>query len=99
MSAWEAQGLNIVMVELMVNDPDDGPPTLTGVQQWRDEFGLNNIHVAADPTISMAVGGSIGTPTATIIDPRTMLVHDRFQGSGEGAFASVEALANQNRVQ
>jgi len=99
MSSWEAQGLNIVMVELMVNDPDDGPPTITGVQQWRDEFGLNNIHVAADPSISMAVGGSIGTPTATIIDPRTMLVVDRFAGSGEGAFTAVEQLANTNRVQ
>jgi len=81
----------------MVNDPDDGPPTIVGIEQWRNEYGLDNIYVAADTTVSMAVNGSIGTPTATIIDPRTMTVYSREPGSS--GFTTAEELANMNKVQ
>ncbi len=100
MSAWEAQGLNIVMAELIVDNPQsNGPPDLAAITQWRDEYGLNSVYIAADTTVSMAIGGSIGTPTATVVDPRTMLVTERFAGSGETAFTAVENLAIQNRAQ
>ena len=74
MQGWAAQGLGIAALTLLLDDPNEGAPTTNGALVWRDNFGLNSVHVAADPNFSMVPGTSVGTPQITIINPRNMQV-------------------------
>jgi hypothetical protein len=98
---WDALGLGIEVVELLLNDPqsDGSTPTITGVTTWRDQFGLYSVTVAADTSFSMVVGTSVGTPQMTIIDPRTMQVVMRQEGWGGSAqYQTLVDLATQNKL-
>jgi hypothetical protein len=57
----------------------DGDP---GV--WKNTYGLQNVAVLADPAGSM-MGGSNGTPTITIVNPRNMKVRGQQIGYNPNA--------------
>jgi hypothetical protein len=96
MQQWKAQGLKIVWVTLLVDDPNEGPPTAAGAKKWRDKFGLNSVHVVADPGFSMVTGSSVGTPMHTVVDPRTMKVTFKQEGFS-GNYSALTSLAQQNQ--
>jgi hypothetical protein len=84
MQSWAAQGYGIEALTLLLDNPNEGPPTTSGALTWRDNFGLSSVHVAADPNFSMVPGNSVGTPQITIINPRNMqvvLVQQGWSGS------------------
>ena len=81
MTEWNVtQGLGIVWMTLLLDDPNEGPPTGAGVTTWKTNFGLNSSFIGADPGFSMVVGSSVGTPMFTVIDPRTMTVAFKMEG-------------------
>src|SRR5262245_36596475 len=82
MNEWNVnQGLGIVWMTLLLDDPNEGPPTELGVTTWKSQFGLSSSFISADPNFSMVVGAQVGTPTFTVIDPRTMTVAFKQDGS------------------
>ena len=95
MQTWESEGLGIRWVTLMVDDPDEGPPTIAGAQTWQSTFGLDSVDVCPDPTFSMVTGTTVGTPQMTIVDPRTMKVIDLQQGYS-GNYSKLTNLASSN---
>jgi hypothetical protein len=68
-----------------------------GAQIWRDQFGLQNVYVLADPNFSMVPGSSVGTPQQTLVDPRTMKVMHLQEGYAPGSPVEV-ALINLARA-
>ena len=99
MANWRSMGLNIQVVMLLLDDPNEGPPTMVGVQTWKDQFGLHDVGVFADPTFSMVPGSSVGTPQATIIDPRTMVVEYLEEGWDGGTYGPLVPIAQANAAQ
>ena len=95
-TSWESQGLGIVAVTLLLDGPNNGPPSQAGAQTWRDTFGLNGAYVAPDPTFSMVPGNSVGTPQITVIDPRTMQVVHLQEGWGGSHPQILFTTAQQN---
>lgn len=79
---WNDQNLGIVSVTLLLDGPGNGAPSVAGCQTWRDNFGLIDGYVGADPTFSMVPGNSVGTPQITVVDPRTMQVVHLQEGWG-----------------
>lgn len=96
---WDAQGLGIEVVELILNNPDESqPPTIESAQKWRDDFALYSVMVAPD-NFSLVVGGSVGTPQMTIVDPRTMQVVMRQEGyAGPQQYQTLIDLATENKA-
>lgn len=94
---WNAQNLGIVAVTLLLDDPNEGPPTTQGALTWRDNYGLTGAYVAADPQFSMVPGNSVGTPQLTVIDPRTMQVVLLQQGWGGSHPPQLVQTANANK--
>ena len=97
MTNWESQGLGIKAMTLLLDGPNEGPPTTQGAELWRDNYGLDSVYVVADPNFSMVPGSSVGTPQGTIVDPRTMkviLVEEGWAGSFPPELTN---LANQNK--
>ena len=98
MAAWEAQGLNVLFVTLLLDDPNEGPPTQVGAQQWKDTYGLTTSAVFPDPNFTFVPGNSVGTPQLSVINPRTMLVEHLHEGfAGPDQFTELEAIAWQNK--
>jgi hypothetical protein len=96
---WRAEGLNIQIVTLLLDNPGDAyPPDATGARAWRDQYGLSNVYVMADPNFDMVPGSQVGTPQQSVIDPRTMKVVHLQEGYAPGSPAelALEALARQN---
>ena len=98
MNAWNAQGLGIKWMTLLLDNANEGPPDATGAKQWKDTFGLHHAIVAADPNFSMVPGQSVGTPQFTIIDPRTMTVTFLQEGAGGNEYTQLEQLAMTNKT-
>jgi hypothetical protein len=97
MQEWnEVQGLGIVVVTLLLDGPGDGPATTEGAMAWKQQFGLNSVYVVSDPDFSMVAGNSVGTPMFTVVDPRSMLVTFKQEGSS-GSHPELEQLAQQNK--
>jgi len=94
MQQWQAQGLGIVWITLLLDDPNEGPPTQTGVDYWIETFGIQSAHIAADPFFQMVPGQSVGTPQFSIIDPRDMKVISLQEGGGTQSILT--NLAQQN---
>lgn len=94
---WANAGLRIAAVTLLLDDPSDGPPTIAGVELWKQNYGLNSVYVAADPNYSMVPGQSVGTPQLTIVDPRTMQVVLLQEGWGGSHPPQLQQLAQQNQ--
>ena len=80
---------------MLLDGPGEGPPSAEGALQWKQNFGLENVTVVADPGFSMVSGGSVGTPMMTVVDPRTMSVYYVQQGYS-GEFGKAEELAHAN---
>jgi hypothetical protein len=93
---WAAQGLGIRWIVLMVDDPNEGPPTASGAKTWKDSFGIDSAAVCPDPKYSLVPYSSFGTPLNTIIDPRTMKVVQVTEGYG-GNYSALTSLAQSNK--
>jgi hypothetical protein len=96
MAAWQSQGLGIEWLTLLLDDPNEGPPTTSGAFTWKDYYGHTLSYVAADPYFAMVPGSSVGTPQLSIVDPRTMVVVDLQEGYS-GNYAKLIQLAQQNQ--
>ncbi len=78
---WWDLGIRVLV--LMLDDPGDvKPPTAAGALTLKNTYGMDHVAVAADPWFRMVVGGSVGTPQHTYIDPRNMEVLSRVEGGG-----------------
>ncbi|MBM4373685.1 MAG: hypothetical protein FJ095_01275 [Deltaproteobacteria bacterium] len=93
MQKWMPMGIRVVT--LLVDAPNNGPPTLMGALQWKQQFGLVDVNVMSDPNFSMAFTQQVGTPLLTYVDPRTMKVTYTQQGYS-GNYSGLEALAVKN---
>ncbi len=99
LNQWRSQGLNIQIITLLLDDPNDAePPTMVGVQTWKDQFGLHETGVYADPNFSMVPGNEVGTPQPTVINPRTMVVDCVAQSCG-ASYGNLVAIAQENAAQ
>jgi len=97
MAQWEAQGLGIKWVTLLLDNQFEGPPDDGGAKLWKEQYGLVHSIVAADPGFSMVPGNSVGTPQLQVIDPRTMQVVHLQEGSS-GTHTELENLAHMNKA-
>lgn len=73
MSEWRAMGLNIVDMTLIIGYLAP-VMSIEAARQWRDQFQLVSPYVLWDPNELMFPVTSQGTPTFTVVDPRTMKV-------------------------
>ena len=76
---------------MLLNAGGPGQTTL----DWKQQFGLQNVAVLADPGGSM-MGGSNGTPTITVVNPRDMSVREQQIGYRPGGPLSLVPLASEN---
>jgi hypothetical protein len=66
--------LGIQILNLVIQNNDYEPATVTTAQQWRSLFNLTSIYVVADPNDTFPTDA---LPYELLIDPRTMkVVHD-----------------------
>ncbi len=93
MQAWKPKGIRVIT--LMIDAPNDGPPTLAGTQQWKQKYNLIDVDVMSDPNFALVSGAQVGTPQMTIVNPRTMQVIFVQQGFS-GDYSKLENLAQQN---
>jgi hypothetical protein len=104
MNDWNGvQDLGIVVVTLLLDSQNEGPPSAEGAQAWKNQFGLSTIFVVADPGFSLVDGSSVGTPMFKVVDPRTMTVVYKQEGSAGGGpndpkEQELLALANANKA-
>jgi hypothetical protein len=85
----------------MIQDLDMSmPATLRTALNWRNEFKLDSITVAADPDQSLVdtTSDTLGLPYNLLIDPRTMKVVDRLEGYSSD-HSALESLAETNAIQ
>jgi hypothetical protein len=99
-SSWSALGIRALT--LMVEDGTSAPATVATAQQWKDNFGLDSVDVAADPDFSfrfLDVEHHIDEavfPTQIVIDPRTMTIAVRDLTDADIG-PQLEALASANQ--
>ncbi len=96
MQQWKGQNLGIRWITLMLDNPNEGKPTISGAKTWKDYWGLDSVAVCADPSFSMVPGNSVGTPMTTIINPRTMKVTNIQEGYS-GNYSKLTSLAQSNK--
>lgn len=97
-SSWGPMGIQVV--SLVLADGQGAPADANDALTWKEQFGLTDTAVAADPGITFAEPGPdgvIGTPLITVVDPRTMEVVFKQEGSS-GQYPELEALAQKNKV-
>ena len=91
--------LGIQILNLVIQNNDYEPATVTTAQQWRDLFMLDTIYVVADPSDTFPTNA---LPYELLIDPRTMkVVHDLSTDStatADGADPAVATLAKKNQT-
>jgi len=89
--------LGIQILNLVIQNNDYEPATVTTAQQWRTLFSLTPIYVVADPSDTFPTDA---LPYELLIDPRTMkVVHDLSSDSDQNADDSdpaVTTLAKKN---
>jgi hypothetical protein len=94
---WTKLGVQIL--NLVIQNNDYEPATVTTAQQWRDLFMLDTIYVVADPSDTFPTNA---LPYELLIDPRTMkVVHDLSTDStatADGADPAVATLAKKNQT-
>jgi hypothetical protein len=93
MQKWKPMGIHAVT--LLIDAPNEGPPTLLGTQQWKVKYNLIDVSVMSDPGFSLAYQNSIGTPMLHYVNPRTMKVTYTQMGYS-GNYSGLEVLAKQN---
>ncbi len=74
--------LGIRVVTLVVQDASEAPATTSTALDWRQQYGLTGITVAADPAFSFAPLNqtSVTLPVTIVVDPRTMTIMKVEQG-------------------
>jgi hypothetical protein len=74
--------LGIDAVTLVVQDASSAPATTATALDWRTQYKLTGITVAADPSFSFAPldETSVDLPVTIIVDPRTMTIMKVTQG-------------------
>ena len=89
--------LGVQILNLIIQNNDYEPATVTTAQQWRSLFTLNSIYVVADPNDSFPTNS---LPYELLIDPRTMkVVHDLSNDSNlnnDDSDPAVTTLAKKN---
>jgi thiol-disulfide isomerase/thioredoxin len=92
---WEAMGIRVLT--LMAQKIDSKPADLGTAFTWKSQYNLMSTAVAIDPPISFAPagGGTIGLPLIVVIDPRTMKIVHKQEGTSS-THPELEALAEQN---
>jgi hypothetical protein len=92
---WSKLGIQIL--NLVIQNNDYLPATVTTAQQWRDLFKLTSIYVVADPNDTFPTNA---LPYELLIDPRTMkVVRDLSSDTAvnaDGSDPQVTALAKKN---
>ena len=66
---WTSLGVQVLT--LVIQNVVGNPATTTTAQQWRNMFGLTDIYVVADPSVTFATQG---VPYNVLVDPRTMKI-------------------------
>lgn len=96
--AGEWAGLGIHVITLIAQDSLENPASIDSARVWRDEFGLTDTTVAADPLFSLVPPEEmvIGLPVEHVVDPRTMTIVDIQEGFS-GDYSSIVDLARDNR--
>ena len=94
-AAWQSQGLNIKVLTLIIDDPYGGYPDLQAANQWKTQYGLVDVAVAADPDWAFSGSSSLATPQQSIVNPRTMKVVNVHQGYSSD-YSKLENLAASN---
>jgi len=79
-SKYDALGIRVVT--LVVQDASSAPATLATAQSWKQQYGLTDVAVCADPSFSFAPIGqsSVDLPVTIVVDPRTMKIMKVSQG-------------------
>ncbi len=96
-ATWNTQDYDVTVLSLLLDDPASNTPTLSGAENWKNQFGIQSGYVGPDPNFSMVPGNSVGTPQITIINPRTMTVELLQEGWGGQYPPQVEAIAQANQ--
>lgn len=89
--------MNVLWITLLLDDPNEGPPTDAGALQWKQQFGLTKSGVFPDPGFTFVPGNSVGTPQMTVINPRTMEVVFLEEGYSAN-YTAVENIAKENKA-
>jgi len=92
---WAKLGVQIE--QLIIENNDYEPATITTAQQWRDMFSLTEIYVVADPNTTFPAEQ---LPHEFLIDPRTMTIVNDLDTdatlNADGSDPKVTALAKKN---
>lgn len=92
---WTKLGVQIL--NLVIQNNNYEPATITTAQQWRTQWKLENIFVVADPNDTFPTQS---LPYELLVDPRTMkIVHDLStdtQVNNDGSDPNVAELAKKN---
>lgn len=92
---WTKLGVQIL--NLVIQNNDYEPATITTAQQWRDQYKLTSIYVVADPNDTFPTNE---LPYELLVDPRTMkVVHNLTTDTNQAADGSdpnVTQLATKN---
>lgn len=90
--SWAAAG--VVVVEVLVENPNGDPATTQTAKSWKDYFGIESAWVAADPGFLLASPVADSYPYEVLVDPRTMKIVKTLAGGSMDD--SVMQLAKQN---
>jgi hypothetical protein len=93
-SRWAPKKVKTLV--LVIETSSGAPATTTTARQWRDAYGLHHAAVLSDPDFTFGHPGTNSLPVHAIIDPRTMKVVDKPEGS-ESVDSVVESLAQKNQ--
>jgi thiol-disulfide isomerase/thioredoxin len=96
---WGKDG--VFVLDLLIEDiqkKNDDVSLLKAVNNWRADFKLTDIAVVLDPTFYFAVSTTMGIPVNVIIDPRTMQVVKRYEGSTPAVDTSISSLVAKNKL-
>lgn len=99
-SEWGAQG--VLVMELMLEDTQGNRaiPNVTGAaDRWRAKFNLTDMAVAIGPEFTYAHSGTNGLPLNVLVDPRTMTMVQRQDGSGGTIDSDIAKLVATNKIQ
>ncbi len=71
-------------------------PTVDGSIYWKQQYGLENVYIVADPNFSLVPGNQVGTPQMTIVNPRDMRVRHLQEGWSGSEPPALLNLAEEN---
>ncbi len=95
-SGWEAEGLRIEVITLLINnDSGERDPDEEACQTWINEHHLENVWVVGDPTVTFFSAGRFATPMRSVVNPRTMQIQEIVQGNDP--YTTLEPTARANR--